>query len=532
MIAVALALLSIVLAGCRGGEVNVTIHENGSGTVIIDVFPEPETNEALDAVNLQRVATEAERSGVEVQLSHTIDGDRPGYRVELTFDDYRDLKPVLVDGVQVLDQQVRLFQSFELTEDGGDWNLDAVLNPVDEMIDVSSAGNGRSPSGTATVTQDLDAILTTASEFAEGATLDLTLSLPGEIATTNADLQTPNSATWQFRGLDQPEVLALSTEPSGGMGLGALLVSGVAAILIVGLAAGLWSATRHHESERVVGTKGRRIVYAGPNMDDHGERLTWGPPSGSPHYRNAPADLKGLNDRNDGLPTWGRGARARRTREEVVDLRDTVVAHDPSLVVPKSSGFGDRKEPGPKLPAWDPTVGPDEPLRPRRPLYAQPKGKDEPESRPHSVVQPNLDQPARSSASARNGAATGEGDDAEDFDELGPDGEGLGAPDGGPVSPTRPRVGASVSAGTRSATARTATTRTVTSNGAARKAGSKKAGASSKSGSSKSGTSKAKREPVLDGPAPTGPPAGWYSDPAEPGRTRWWDGAHWTEHIR
>ncbi|MGC5168195.1 GmrSD restriction endonuclease domain-containing protein [Luteimicrobium sp. DT211] len=28
------------------------------------------------------------------------------------------------------------------------------------------------------------------------------------------------------------------------------------------------------------------------------------------------------------------------------------------------------------------------------------------------------------------------------------------------------------------------------------------------------------------------PPAGWYADPAEPGRVRWWDGSRWTDQAR
>jgi hypothetical protein len=28
------------------------------------------------------------------------------------------------------------------------------------------------------------------------------------------------------------------------------------------------------------------------------------------------------------------------------------------------------------------------------------------------------------------------------------------------------------------------------------------------------------------------PPPGWYTDPAEPGRQRWWSGAEWTEHVQ
>jgi len=30
---------------------------------------------------------------------------------------------------------------------------------------------------------------------------------------------------------------------------------------------------------------------------------------------------------------------------------------------------------------------------------------------------------------------------------------------------------------------------------------------------------------------PTGPPAGWYQDPSDSSKNRWWDGTRWTEHI-
>jgi Protein of unknown function (DUF2510) len=32
-------------------------------------------------------------------------------------------------------------------------------------------------------------------------------------------------------------------------------------------------------------------------------------------------------------------------------------------------------------------------------------------------------------------------------------------------------------------------------------------------------------------PPNTGPPAGWYSDPRQEKRLRYWDGAGWTEHV-
>src|SRR5690606_11947089 len=31
-------------------------------------------------------------------------------------------------------------------------------------------------------------------------------------------------------------------------------------------------------------------------------------------------------------------------------------------------------------------------------------------------------------------------------------------------------------------------------------------------------------------PTPT-PPAGWYVDLDDPGRLRWWDGRHWSDHV-
>jgi hypothetical protein len=32
------------------------------------------------------------------------------------------------------------------------------------------------------------------------------------------------------------------------------------------------------------------------------------------------------------------------------------------------------------------------------------------------------------------------------------------------------------------------------------------------------------------GPTPTTAPPGWYPDPRDPARQRWWDGIRWTEH--
>jgi len=30
----------------------------------------------------------------------------------------------------------------------------------------------------------------------------------------------------------------------------------------------------------------------------------------------------------------------------------------------------------------------------------------------------------------------------------------------------------------------------------------------------------------------TNPPAGWYNDPSNPSRQRWFDGTEWTEHLK
>ena len=32
--------------------------------------------------------------------------------------------------------------------------------------------------------------------------------------------------------------------------------------------------------------------------------------------------------------------------------------------------------------------------------------------------------------------------------------------------------------------------------------------------------------------SPAGPPPGWYPDPAGPGRSRWWSGEGWTDHVQ
>ena len=41
------------------------------------------------------------------------------------------------------------------------------------------------------------------------------------------------------------------------------------------------------------------------------------------------------------------------------------------------------------------------------------------------------------------------------------------------------------------------------------------------------------KQPASQGPQPASPPAGWYPDPNQPGRSvrRYWNGQAWTEHV-
>ena len=111
------ALCSIVATGCLHGDVDVTVNSDGSGQVVVEVFPNRKMQDELEDLPID-IESLVEGSFEQVEgfeFSEIEDGDRTGYRFEVPFDDYRDVEQVLVDGGTVGGQQVQLFSSLRIT---------------------------------------------------------------------------------------------------------------------------------------------------------------------------------------------------------------------------------------------------------------------------------------------------------------------------------------------------------------------------------------------------------------------------------
>lgn len=229
------ALVAAVLSatGCLQGEVDVTVRDDRSGSVAVEVLANDQVQQALGSADLDQVVTGAFAGldGVELE-SFERDG-QPGYRLVVPFEDYRTFSEVLTAGAQVGGQQVTLFSSFRLTElSSGGWEMAATVNPAGSLVSGAQ----------------VDAIdqLLAAVDGDPGGGLRLTVSLPGDVASSNASSVDGGSATWRLDDPDTPTELQMRTSPSEFLSPVVVVVLGALGVVIIGLLLALSMSGRHY----------------------------------------------------------------------------------------------------------------------------------------------------------------------------------------------------------------------------------------------------------------------------------------------
>ncbi len=241
------ALCSILLTGCLHGDVDVTVNADGSGKIVVEVFPTRRVQEALRSFDVD-IESLVEGSFEQVdgsEFDEISDGDRKGYRLVVPFDDYRDVERVLVDGGSLAGQQVKLFSSLRITElpDDAGWQLDAEILPLGQAIANSDTGM---------IPESMRDVLDRAGmgDTDTDADLDLSISLPGEVVASNADSISGGTATWRLDEPDAPATLQMRTEPKEFPTQVQLIVGGAVLAVVLGLALFVFGATRRHRTTK------------------------------------------------------------------------------------------------------------------------------------------------------------------------------------------------------------------------------------------------------------------------------------------
>jgi hypothetical protein len=174
-----LAVAAAVLSGCLVADVGVEVGDDGSGRVVIEVFPADQFRDRLSAIDLEDLESLSRSEGAQVDLSQIGTIGRRGYRIEVPFDDYRVLNTVGEGGVRFGGVDLRLFNTFGLTETGGNWTLFAELRPLDELV--------------ATLRQVLGV-----GSVDDAPEVTLRVTLPGRVIRSNADQQEGGTAAWEL----------------------------------------------------------------------------------------------------------------------------------------------------------------------------------------------------------------------------------------------------------------------------------------------------------------------------------------------
>jgi hypothetical protein len=220
----------LVATGCLSGEAQLTVEGDDSGSFVIEVFPPGRVTDEVDADD---VADLFDSPGADIRVDAVDQDGREGYRIEVPFDDYRDIGGRLdssAGSAGVWRALLPELQIVELPDDEG-WEFSATVGSATEPV---------------TGWTELDALID-----GDGASVfELSVSLPGNVLRSNADSTDGGTATWELRDSTEPRTLQMRTEPAPLVTPFRVIVGGAALVVLVGVVLFLIGASRPQRASR------------------------------------------------------------------------------------------------------------------------------------------------------------------------------------------------------------------------------------------------------------------------------------------
>lgn len=242
---VVLVLLAASIAtGCLTADVGVEVGKDGSGSVVVEVYPGPAFRERLRQLDLEELERRSRSDGATVEISEIGTVGNRGYRIEASFDDVRALNSTGEAGVRVAGVDFRLFNAFTLNEIDGEWTLAAELRPLGEVAGLLRQLLGLGAS-------------------ADTPELDVAVTLPGRVVRSNADEQEGGTARWQFdfsgpgNPTSSPVRLDMRTEPVPLVTPAQWAMLGAAGVVLLGMVL-VVAGSRRSSRTRIRGRRRRR----------------------------------------------------------------------------------------------------------------------------------------------------------------------------------------------------------------------------------------------------------------------------------
>lgn len=284
-----LVATALAATGCLDPDVELRVDGDGSGVVVAELLLDPGAAAVLRDVDVAALLQDqVERAG-DVEFERITRSGLQGFRLEVPFEDYRDLQSVLVGGVDVSGVRIQLFSSFDLqrSDTDGGWTLEAMLLPFGEIL--GSASGPDLPPG-------VNDLFAAAGAEVAGTDLSLSVALPGEVVDSNADSVDGGAATWQLERFGGSRSLRMRTKPAEFPTPLHLLLGGAGLAVLVGVMLSLWGASaaaRARNSSRR--RRGRPQRRGGSGEPPPPQRSPWAPPPGAslppllPHPAPPPA---------------------------------------------------------------------------------------------------------------------------------------------------------------------------------------------------------------------------------------------------
>ena len=227
---VLVAFVALLSTGCLSGEAELTVGDDGSGTITVEVFPPGRMTDEVDADDLAELF---ESPGNDIEVAAVDKDGVEGYRIVVPFDDYRDVGDALDASPGAAGVSAGLITSLSIVElpDGDGWEFSATL--------------GSAP-GSVTGWTELDALI--AGEAGSG--FDFSVTLPGNVLNSNADSTDGGTATWRLDDAEAPATLRMRTEPAPLITPFRVIVGGAALVVLLGVVLFMVGASRPQRASR------------------------------------------------------------------------------------------------------------------------------------------------------------------------------------------------------------------------------------------------------------------------------------------